>query len=123
MTDLTYIPTGEDWLYLAGHKDLFMGEIVGYAMGDRMTKQLVMQSLQRALSIKRPGSGLIHHKDITEYIDIFYNRQRKQARLGYLSPVAFERRFYENQLTEVKSFVSTIDDRYHLVSTTKKLTL
>jgi putative transposase len=37
-------------------------------------------------------------KEITEYIDIFYNRQRKQARLGFLSPVAFERWFYEKQL-------------------------
>jgi putative transposase len=159
LTDLTYIPTGEGWLYLAGHKDLFTGEIVGYVMGERMTKHLVMQSLQRALSIKRPGEGLIHHSDrgsqycaleytsilqrhsitismsrkgncydnatmesfwgvlkseqvhhgryetrqaarndITEYIEIFYNRQRKQARLGYLSPATFERWFYEKQL-------------------------
>jgi transposase InsO family protein len=34
---------------------------------------------------------------ITEYIEIFYNRQRKQKRLGYLSPAAFERRFYKMQ--------------------------
>jgi len=32
-SDITYIPTEEGWLYLAGHKDLFHGEIVGYAMG------------------------------------------------------------------------------------------
>jgi len=37
-------------------------------------------------------------RDITEYIEIFYNRQRKQARLGFLSPAAFERRFYEKKL-------------------------
>jgi putative transposase len=36
--------------------------------------------------------------DITEYIEIFYNRHRKQARLGFLSPAAFERWFYEKQL-------------------------
>ena len=36
--------------------------------------------------------------DITEYIEIFYNRQRKQARLGFLSPAAFERWFYEKRL-------------------------
>ena len=51
---------------------------------------------------------LIHHcryatrqeaiQDITEYIEIFYNRQRKQARLGFLSPAAFERWFYEKRL-------------------------
>ncbi|MCE9551657.1 MAG: IS3 family transposase [Betaproteobacteria bacterium] len=35
---------------------------------------------------------------ITKYIEIFYRRQRKQARLGYLSPVAFERQFRKNRL-------------------------
>jgi transposase InsO family protein len=34
-------------------------------------------------------------RDIQEYIEIFYNRQRKQKKLGYLSPAAFERRFYQ----------------------------
>lgn len=41
LTDITYIPTEEGWLYVAGHKDICTGEIVGYAMGDRMTKKLV----------------------------------------------------------------------------------
>jgi transposase InsO family protein len=36
-------------------------------------------------------------RDITEYIEVFYNRQRRQARLGYLSPVAYERQFYAGQ--------------------------
>ncbi|MEX3548323.1 MAG: IS3 family transposase, partial [Burkholderia sp.] len=35
---------------------------------------------------------------VTEYIEIFYNRQRKQARLGYLSPAAFTQQFYKTQL-------------------------
>jgi len=37
-------------------------------------------------------------RDITEYIEIFYNRQRKQARLGYLSPAIFERCFHEKRM-------------------------
>jgi putative transposase len=159
LTDITYIPTGEGWLYLAGHKDLFTGEVVGYAMAECMTKNLVSQSLMRAVTAKRPAAGLIHHSDrgsqycareytslldrfgirasmsrkgncydnapmesfwgvlkneqvhhcryatrkeaildITEYIEIFYNRQRRQARLGFLSPAAFERCFYEKRL-------------------------
>ena len=63
VSDITYIPTDEGWLYLAGHKDLFTGEIVGYAMGERMTKNLVSQSLFRALRAKRPARGLMHHSD------------------------------------------------------------
>ena len=42
LSDITYIPTEEGWLYLAGHKDLFTGGIVGYAMGERITKNLVL---------------------------------------------------------------------------------
>lgn len=159
VSDITYIPTDEGWLYLAGHKDLFTGDLVGYAMSERMTQTLVSQSLFRAVAQKRPPKGLIHHSDrgsqycsrkfrrllkqfgmeasmsrrgncydnapmesfwgvlknelvhhrrfatraeaiaaITEYVEIFYRRQRKQARLGFLSPTAFERQFYAKRL-------------------------
>ena len=159
LRDITYIPTEEGWLYLAGHKDLFTREIVGYAMGSRMTKNLVSQSLFKAVAVKRPGPGLTHHSDrgvqycaheyrrlmeqfkmrvsmskkgdcydnapmesfwgtlknelvhhrryktreqaireITEHIEVFYNRQRRQERLGYLSPAVYERQFYAKQV-------------------------
>ena len=150
VTDLTYIETGEGWLYLAGIKDLYTCEIVGYALGPRMTQELVGQALIRAVKLRRPTPGLLHHSDrgsqycshsyqgllrqfkmevsmsrkgncydnapmesfwgtlkqelvrqrryatrdvavaeITEYIEIFYNRQRRHSKLGYLSPAAF----------------------------------
>lgn len=63
VTDITYIPSDEGWLYLAGHKDLFTGDLVGYAMSERMTQTLVSQSLFRAVAQKRPPKGLIHHSD------------------------------------------------------------
>ncbi len=159
VTDITYVATEEGWLYLAGIKDLFNGELVGYALGERMTQNLVMQALFRAVAARRPERGLVHHSDrgsqycaqayqrllrqfgmqvsmsrkgncwdnapmescwgslknelihhhrfaarrdakqaITEYIEIFYNRIRKQARLGYLSPAAFMQQHYEKQI-------------------------
>ena len=159
VSDITYIPTDEGWLYLAGHKDICSGEIVGYAMGDRITKKLVSQSLFRAVAAKCPDKGLIHHsdrgsqycaydysnllkqfgmiasmsrkgncydnapmesfwgtlkselvhhcryksrqeaiQDITEYIEVFYNRQRRQKRLGYLSPAVYEKQFYKKRI-------------------------
>ena len=165
VSDITYIPTDEGWLYLAGHKDLFGGEIVGYAMGERLTKNLVSQSLFRAVAARRPAKGLIHHsdrgsqycsyeyrnildqfglkasmsrkgncfdnapmesfwgtlkqelvhhshyrtrkeaiQDITEYIEIFYNRQRRQARLGFLSPAAYTQKFYAGLSVNMKAF-------------------
>jgi putative transposase len=61
LTDITYIRTGEGWLYLAAHKDLFSGGIVGYALDKRMTKSLVMKSLFRAMAKRNPPAGLIHH--------------------------------------------------------------
>lgn len=159
VTDITYIATQAGWLYVAGVKDLFNGELVGYAMSERMTKSLVMQALFRAVSTKRPPPGLLHHSDrgsqycsyeyrrmlrqfgmtasmshkgdcwdnapmesfwgtlknelvhhrqyssreqakreITEYIEVFYNRMRKQKRLGYLSPTVFTQQYYANTL-------------------------
>ena len=41
VSDITYVPTDEGWLYLAAHKDLFSSEIVGYAMGERLSRNLV----------------------------------------------------------------------------------
>ena len=58
-----YIPTDEGWLYLVGHKDLFNAEIVGYAMGERLTKNLVSESMFRALESRHPCKGLLHHSD------------------------------------------------------------
>ena len=115
VSDITTISTGEGWLVLAGLKDLFSGKLVSYAMSERMTKNRVMQALFRGASAKRMESfwgtlknELVHHRryrtraqaiqEITEYIEIFYNRQRKQARLGYLSPAAFTQQYYENLL-------------------------
>jgi len=63
VSDITYIPTEEGWLYLAGQKDICSGRIVGYAMSERMTKDLVSRALFRAVAAARPGRGLIHHSD------------------------------------------------------------
>ena len=75
LTDITYVPTDEGWLYLAGHKDLFTHEIVGYAMGERMTQNLVSESLLRAIEAKRPAKGLMHHSDRgSQYCSLEYRK-------------------------------------------------
>lgn len=48
MSDITYIPTDEGWLYLAGIEDLCTRKIVGFYMGERMTKSLVIKALDQA---------------------------------------------------------------------------
>lgn len=62
-TDITYIPTNEGWLYVAGVKDFGSMEIIGYSMGSRMTKELVHAALEKALRYRRPEPGCIHHSD------------------------------------------------------------
>ena len=44
------------------------------------------------------------YREITEYIEIFYNRQRRQARLGYLSPAAYEQKFYRERIGGMNIF-------------------
>ncbi|NOU74202.1 IS3 family transposase [Paenibacillus sp. LMG 31458] len=63
VTDITYIATGEGWLYLASVMDLYSRKIVGFAMGARMTRELVLDALEKAYKRRKPAPGLIHHSD------------------------------------------------------------
>jgi putative transposase len=63
LSDISYIATDEGWLYLAGIKDLYTQKIVGWSMDKTMTKNLVMQALEMALSRQKPVEGLILHSD------------------------------------------------------------
>jgi putative transposase len=148
LSDITYIPTDEGWLYLAGIQDVFSRRIVGWSMSDRLTKSLVCDAFNMALGQR--GAPRLHHSDqgsqytshdylcllakakvqismsdvgrcydnamqesfwgtlktecadrpfrsraaarraLFEYIEVWYNRQRRHSALGYLSPCAFE---------------------------------
>ena len=61
--DITYVPTGEGWLYLAGVIDLCSRKVVGWAMADHMRTELVSDALGMALDRRRPDQGLLHHSD------------------------------------------------------------
>ena len=63
LADITYIPTGEGWLYLAVILDLFTRKAVGWAMRDHMRAELTVAALTMAIQRRRPGAGLIHHSD------------------------------------------------------------
>jgi len=65
LADITYIWTREGWLYLACVLDTYSRRIVGWSMGERMTKELVLDSLRMALGRRRPDQkgGLLHHSD------------------------------------------------------------
>lgn len=63
LADMTYIPTGEGWLYLAAVLDLATRKVVGWAMRDHMRTELTLAALIMAAQRQRPGPGLIHHSD------------------------------------------------------------
>ena len=151
VSDITYIPTEEGWLYLSVILDLYNRAVVGWSMKERMTQDLVKESFEQAVGRRNPGPGLIFHTDrgsqyasgafqallsrhgvkgsmsrkgncynnavaesffktlkteliqfnrywtreeakqsIFEYIEVFYNRERKHSTLGYRSPMEFE---------------------------------
>jgi putative transposase len=63
VTDMTYLSTLEGWLYLVVILDLFSRRIVGWAMSERMTRQLALDALTMALTHRQPAPGLICHSD------------------------------------------------------------
>lgn len=63
VTDITYIPTDEGWLYLAGVMDLFSRKIVGWSMAEHLRTDLVSEALRMAIARRQPGAGLLHHSD------------------------------------------------------------
>ena len=150
--DTTYIHTEEGWLYLAVLMDLCSRRIVGWNAAGRNDRHLVLTALERALTVRRPQPGLLHHsdrgsqyaayeyqaklaemkavcsmsrkgdcydnaavesffsslkrervhrrkywsraeaiEDLEDYIEAFYNRQRRHSHLGNISPAEFER--------------------------------
>lgn len=157
-SDITYIPTEEGWLYLAGVLDLCSKAAVGWSMSESLDRGLVIDALTMAYRRRRPGEGLLHHsdrgsqyasedyrnllgeygmqmsmsrkgdcwdnapmesffgtlkkelvhhrkyrtreearRDIFEYIEVFYNRERLHSSLGYLSPADYENRIAVKQ--------------------------
>ena len=62
-TDITYVWTGEGWLYLAVVLDLFSRMVVGWSMSEHIDTQLALGALEMALEGRQPPEGLIHHSD------------------------------------------------------------
>lgn len=62
-SDITYIPTGEGWLYLAATLDLFSRKVIGWAFSDRLTDDLSLSALEMATQQRSTPTKLIHHSD------------------------------------------------------------
>ncbi len=74
--DISYIWTREGWLYLAIVMDLFARRVVGWAVSDRLHRGLALSALRKALIMRRPNKGLIHHSDRgSQYCSIDYQAE------------------------------------------------
>ena len=63
LADISYIPTGQGWLYLAAVRDLATREIVGWSMAEHLRADLACDALLMAIRRRQPPRGLIHHSD------------------------------------------------------------
>ncbi len=98
-TDITYVPTDEGWLYLAGVKDFASREILGYAMSSRMSTELACAALRKALQFRRPLPGCIHHSDRgSQYCASEYRKDVQRA--GMVVSMSRKGNCYDNAPTE-----------------------
>jgi len=63
VSDITYVPTREGWLYLAVVLDLGSRRTIGWAMRDTLEAELALNALHMAIDARRPPPGVIHHSD------------------------------------------------------------
>ena len=79
VADITYVPTGEGWLYLATVLDAWSRRIVGWAMGDTLRTELVVDALDMAVWNRRPA-GVVHHSDRgAQYTSVTFSRRCAEA--------------------------------------------
>jgi putative transposase len=105
VSDITYLRTWEGWLYLAAVQDAFSRRIVGWAMGEHMRAELVVDALQMALERRRPGPGLIHHSDQgSQYVSLKFGHSARQA--GIAMSMGATGDAYDNALAE--TFFATL---------------
>lgn len=103
--DITFVPTGEGWLYLAILLDAHSRRVVGWAMADHLRTELPLDALAMALRARRPASGLVHHTDRgCQYTAAAY--QQALARRGLVCSMSRSGDCLDNAMAE--SFFATL---------------
>ncbi len=99
VADVTYVPTGEGWLYLATVLEAWSRRIVGWAMADKLRTELVVEALNMAVGNRRPTVGVVHHSDRgAQYTSLAFSRRCKDA--GVLPSMGSIGDAYDNALAE-----------------------
>jgi putative transposase len=108
VTDITFIPTREGWLYLCAVVDLYSRAVVGWSMSARMKSELVAGAMQMAIRSRQPSAGLLVHSDqgsqygSDEYQRILKNNQMvcSMSRRGNCWDNAVAESFFHSLKTE-----------------------
>ena len=99
VSDITYIRTGEGWLYLAIIKDLCTCKVVGYAWSTRINTDLVLEAFYMALRRQKPAPGLTFHSDRgIQYASIRFRQALLHA--GCLQSMSRKGDPYDNAVAE-----------------------
>jgi transposase InsO family protein len=97
--DITYVATGEGWLYLAAVVDLYSRRLVGWSMGTTMESRLVVDALAMAVQQRLPDEGLVAHSDRgSQYASEHY--QRLLAKQGITCSMSRKGNCYDNAAME-----------------------
>ena len=97
--DISYVWTMEGWLYLAIVLDFFSRRIVGWALSNRLKKDLALSALRRAIAVRTPAAGLIHHSDRgSQYCSDDYLRLLKDQ--GMIPSMSGKGNCYDNAMVE-----------------------
>jgi transposase InsO family protein len=97
--DISYIWTKEGWLYLAVVIDLFARRVVGWSTSDRLHRDLALAALRKAVVMRRPAAGLVHHSDRgSQYCSVDYQAELKAN--GILISMSGRGNCYDNAMVE-----------------------
>jgi putative transposase len=105
VADITYLRSGEGWLYLAAVQDAYSRAIVGWSMANDMRSTLVIDALKMALARRRPEPGLVHHSDQgSQYASLAFGRAAREA--GIAVSMGSRGDAYDNAVAE--TFFATL---------------
>jgi transposase InsO family protein len=103
--DITYIWTSEGWLYLAVILDLYSRRIIGWAVSNRLKRDLAIRALDMAVALRQPPPGCIHHTDRgSQYCSGDYQKRLKKH--GFQVSMSGKGNCYDNAVVE--SFFKTL---------------